>query len=239
MDVSVKTTRMQRQRGGVAILVALVLLVVMSVAAFGLSRSTLRELFSVGTVVQGTKAAEAAEAGIDWFITWSEGNNQVAAIGSKGGNALLSQSMVNISDTGWSANAYPAGVTKHWTTTGMEWDRAFTITSALPSSGSDANEMVFDTTKSVVKQTEAAGNSVIQKFDVSVRFLGFMPTSLTTGGGNPSGGTALGSQSQQDLLWQVVSTGTANIKGASLAFTQRREAIVQASLGQSNVLASH
>lgn len=62
-----------RERGGVTILLALILLIVMGAAALGLNRNTLRELAMVGNLVQGEKAGAVADAGLDWVIIWGQG----------------------------------------------------------------------------------------------------------------------------------------------------------------------
>ena len=55
-------------RGGIAILAALMLLVLLFGAGSGTSRNALRELAIAGDAVQGAKAASAAEAGLEWFL---------------------------------------------------------------------------------------------------------------------------------------------------------------------------
>lgn len=62
--------RLDRERGGITILLALILLSVMTVAAFGLSRNTLREIAITGNESIGRKAFESADSGVDWTITW-------------------------------------------------------------------------------------------------------------------------------------------------------------------------
>ena len=101
---------------------------------------------------------------------------------------------------------------------------------------SSTSDMVFSRKDGLVKQTAAKGNQVTQKFDVTVRFLGFVASSMTAGAGQASGGTTPASLSTQDLLWQVVSEGSANIPTSNttyLQFRQRREVIGVQSLGQS------
>jgi hypothetical protein len=58
-------------RGGIAILVAFMLLALMAAAAFASSRNLVRELAVTGDGVPGARAASAAEAGLDWFLAWS------------------------------------------------------------------------------------------------------------------------------------------------------------------------
>jgi len=61
------------QQGGLTIVMALVLVGVMGAATFSLSRNAIRELSMAGTIIQGNKAAAAADAGLDWTITWGQG----------------------------------------------------------------------------------------------------------------------------------------------------------------------
>jgi len=57
---------------------ALVLVAVMGAATFSLSRNAIRELSMAGTIIQGNKAAAAADAGLDWVIIWGQGGVKLA-----------------------------------------------------------------------------------------------------------------------------------------------------------------
>lgn len=63
----------ERQRGGLTIIMALVLVGVMGAATFSLSRNAIRELSTAGAIIQGSKASAAADAGLDWVIIWGQG----------------------------------------------------------------------------------------------------------------------------------------------------------------------
>ncbi len=67
-----------RQQGGLTIIMALVLVAVMGAATFSLSRNAIRELSMAGTIIQGNKAAAAADAGLDWVIIWGQGGVKLA-----------------------------------------------------------------------------------------------------------------------------------------------------------------
>ena len=209
-----------QQRGGATILVALVLLVIMSLAAFSMAKNSIRDLAISGTVIQGTKADEAAEAGLDWFVVWSHPDNSQLALST--GNKALVNGLATVKAPEWTqADSYFEN-----------WDRAFRVQSAP----ADTSDMVFSRAGGIVRQTAAGGNAVTQKFDVVIRFLGFQTSALTATSGGASGGTTPASLSTQDLLWQVVSEGSANIPlggGDFLPFRQRREMIGIQSLGQS------
>ncbi len=58
------------QSGGVTILVALMLLVLLTVAAIAMSRNALREVIISGTVRQGAEARNVADTGIEWSCYW-------------------------------------------------------------------------------------------------------------------------------------------------------------------------
>ena len=212
-------TSRERQRGGVAILVALVLTLVMGAAALGLARNSLRELGITGTLVQGTKADKAADAGLDWFLTWSHPDNVKTNAGTTAtAQGVLAATLVGLKTQDFAAFSYPADVTVDSAT--RPWDRAATITS--PVSDAATNDMVFDTTGAQVKQARSGGNAVVQKFDLVIRYLGAHGGG---GVGDPSGGTDPRAAGTTDLLWQITSRGSANIPSAGLAFTQNREIV--------------
>lgn len=80
-----------RQRGGLTIIMALVLVGVLGAATFSLSRSAIRELSMAGTIIQGNKASAAADAGLDWVITWGQGYVSPADFTAAGGGASTTQ----------------------------------------------------------------------------------------------------------------------------------------------------
>lgn len=63
--------RRPHERGGMLILVALMLLMVATLAAFSLSHTTLKELATTGNVYQAGRSETAADAGLDWFVAWT------------------------------------------------------------------------------------------------------------------------------------------------------------------------
>jgi hypothetical protein len=229
-------SRRSREQGGMTILVALVLLVVMSLAAFSLSRNSIRELTTTGHIIQGDKASEASDAGLDWFMVWSHPDNMTAAFATPGaiGNLKLAQAMNDLKDPNWHSALDADGLLAS-TAAARNWDMAALITSQESQVAS--NDMVFDNTdKNAVLQAKNSGGSpVIQRFDLQIRFLGFQPIALTGGGGGASGGTNQASLSTQDTLWQVISTGYAAVPiggGDYIRYQQRRELIGSQALAQ-------
>lgn len=219
----------QGERGGMTIVMALILLVVMSLAAFSLSRNAIRELATTGHMIQGDKAAEASDAGLDWFIVWSHPDNMVSANANASavGNVKLAKAMDDLKKlNSWYTALSNDGLLANASRT---WDRAALITSA--ESEMSTNDMVFDnTTVAAVYQAKNANKSpVIQRFDLQVRYLGPKDGPGASGGTDPQ---ALGSK---DLLWQVVSTGYASVpigSGNYIRYQQRREVIGSQALAQ-------
>ncbi len=225
------------ERGGITIVISLVLIVLMSLAAFSLSRNSIRELATSGSIIQGSKASAAADAGLDWYVVWSHPDNVDLAIANTSaiGNNTLAKAITDIKKTNWYTALSSDGLLAS-TASSRSWDMAAVITSQ--ESQMAANEMVFDNTGTgaVLQATNNGGSPVVQRFDLQVRFLGFQPTVLTGGGGNASGGTNQAANASQDTAWQIVSTGNAAVPiggGNYLRYQQRREMIGTQALSQS------
>ena len=225
------------ERGAITIIVALVLIMLMSLAAFSLSRNALRELATSGSVVQGNKASEAADAGLDWFVVWSHPDNVSLAIGDSSavGSYWLAKAITDLKSTDWHTALSNDGLLAS-TSSSRNWDMAAVVSSK--ESDMSTNDMVFNnsTTTTVLQATNNSGNPVVQKFDLQIRFLGLQPTVLTGGGGNAAGGTSQSSSSTQDTTWQIISTGNAAVpigNGNYLRYQQRREIIGTQALSQS------
>lgn len=108
MPASRSASFRHRQRGGLTIVMALVLVGVLGAATFSLSRNAIRELSMAGTIIQGNKAGAAADAGLDWVIIWGQGANKqadfVAAVpASKELSLLYSLKTTLASSTGYPA----------------------------------------------------------------------------------------------------------------------------------------
>jgi len=137
------STFRSQQRGGLTIVMALVLVGVMGAATFSLSRNAIRELSMAGTIIQGNKAAAAADAGLDWVIIWGQGGVKVsdftAASPSASQNKLLSDMKTTLSST----SGYPPttilgkgveAMSLNWgtATTDQNFDIEFRFLGALP-----------------------------------------------------------------------------------------------------------
>lgn len=224
------------QLGGMTIVMALVLLAIMSLAAFSLSRNAIRELSTTGHLIQGDKASEASDAGLDWFIVWSHPDNMTLAYASPGavGNLALAKAMNDIKSPNWWSALNADGLLAS-TSTSRNWDMAALVTSQESQTAS--NDMTFDNTNAatVMQATNSGGSPVVQRFDLQVRFLGFKTGTGTSGSGGASGGTNQAALGSQDTLWQIVSTGYAAVpigNGNYLRYQQRREMIGSQALSQ-------
>ena len=67
------------QTGGITILVALALLVLLTIAAVGMSRNSFREVVISGTSRQGAMVRNTADAGVEWSIYWLDLANAPSA----------------------------------------------------------------------------------------------------------------------------------------------------------------
>ncbi|MDP1830922.1 MAG: hypothetical protein Q8K67_02600 [Geothrix sp.] len=94
------------QAGGITIIVALMLLVLLTVASVAMSRNSLREIVTSGFSRQGAMARNVADSGIEWSIHWIDlENSKVAPAGT---SALQLASL----KAGLLANDTLAGVAK-------------------------------------------------------------------------------------------------------------------------------
>lgn len=77
------------ETGGITILVALMLLVLLTVAAVGMSRNSLRQIVIASTVRQGAEVMNTADAGLEWTMFWMYPPNAISGSPSASASALL------------------------------------------------------------------------------------------------------------------------------------------------------
>lgn len=132
-----------RQQGGLTIVMALVLVGVMGAATFSLSRNAIRELSMAGTIIQGNKAGAAADAGLDWVITWGQGGVKLADFTAANPSASQNKMLSDMKGTLSSTTGYPAttilgkgvqAMSLNWgtATTDQNFDLEFRFLGALP-----------------------------------------------------------------------------------------------------------
>lgn len=78
------------ERGGITILVAFMLLVLLTVAAMGMSRNALREVVLSGTERQGVEVKNIADNGLNWSINWLDEQNRAGRSPDTAANSVIS-----------------------------------------------------------------------------------------------------------------------------------------------------
>ncbi len=213
-----RATHLRRsEQGGVTILTVLGLLVLLTVLSFNLGKNSLRELTSTGTVWQATKASEAAEAGLDWFLLWTNKDNWGTAT-SQGRNTLVT-AFQELNTTGTWQTATGISVT-------YPNDRNVLLRSTELDASSD---MVLSNADPTYYLQKATGNVTVQSFDIGFRYLGDPGVAVISGAAGGYGntaGTTTGRTGRNANLYQVVSRGKASVPigtGTFIRYTTIRE----------------
>ena len=88
------------QAGGISILVALMLLVLLTIATLGMNRNAMRDIVSTGFVRQGAAATSTANSGVEWALYWMATTNSAGATASAKA-MLATQTMLLVTPTLW------------------------------------------------------------------------------------------------------------------------------------------
>lgn len=191
------------QRGGITVLTVLGLIVVATVLAFSLSRNAIRELSTSGTVWQGLRASEASEAGLDWFLLWSNKDNTTEPTSLTRGRETLHDAFRKLSAPGTWNNST---INSYLLDKNKLWDRAVLLPSPSEASVS-SSDMVF-----------TSGSGTIQSFDLVWRYLGESDIK-TMSSGNTKPSPNAPKTGRELNLFQVISTGKASVPlGADSGF---------------------
>jgi len=193
-----------RERGGIVILVALMLLVLLSIAAFGLSRTVIREMGISGNVSQAGRAEAVADAGLDWFMAWE---NDAQKGNTPPASADQAKKLVEAINS-----TYATGISLADNSSKLVW-----------------NANVSSKDGMVLQGTNDDG-SASQAFNLRLLCLGkddgAQPGSGETTRGNPSGGTNVRTNIEQLYAWEAISTGQALLPGDAWRFQAARAAKV-------------
>ncbi len=76
------------QTGAITIMVALLLLVLLTIAAVSMARNTFREVVSSGFSRQGAMADSVAESGLDWAVYWLDPANSPSTANPSAANLV-------------------------------------------------------------------------------------------------------------------------------------------------------
>lgn len=91
---STRSSDSHPQKGGITILVALSLLVLLTIAAVSMSRNSFREVVISGTSRQGAMTRNTADAGIEWSVYWLDLKNAPSAAGTGAELVALKQTLL-------------------------------------------------------------------------------------------------------------------------------------------------
>lgn len=197
-----RATHRRSEQGGVTILTVLGLLVLLTVLVFSLGKNSIRELAITGTVWQAAKASEASEAGLDWFMLWTNKENLGSATSRDREKLVAAFQELNTTGT-WQTSTYLLN-------SANTWDRAAIIRSTEQSPASD---MVLSNTGVDYLQA-STGNVTVQSFDIMFRYLGDPSVGTISGAAGGSGNTAgrtTGRTGRTSNLYQVQSRGKASV----------------------------
>lgn len=194
-------SHLEPQGGGITILAVLMLLVLLTIAAVGMSKNAFREVVASGTSRQGAMAMNVADSGIEWSIFWMDLNNSASASGSAANLVAMKAALLQDS-----------------TLAGKMWD-------VMSSSATSPTSYVpgGNTAVSLPSVTSASGTVHTQAFTAGITRMGKLPISNTSQGvGSGAYSPATGSQANQATdLWAIRTDSQVAVAGVT--FTHGKE----------------
>lgn len=192
----------QSEAGGITIVVALMLLVLLTVAAVAMSRNSLREIVTSGFTRQGAMARNVADSGIEWGVYWIDLENSATA----GSTALK---MANLSD----------GLLQDTTLSG----RARDVTTFVPGT-SNPTDVYSPGAALQADLTLPTPAGVTEGFTLGMTNMGKLPiTMMSQGGGTNAFTPAAGTNNKNAPdLWAIRSD--AQVIQGGMTFIHAREA---------------
>ena len=102
MTVSMRYQRHPDQEGGIAILVVLMLLVLLTISALGMSKNAFRSAIAAGTLREAHQAENVADAGLEWTVYWmgADTNNPVKRAAPASGALAIQNQMAALEAAG-------------------------------------------------------------------------------------------------------------------------------------------
>lgn len=192
----IQRPRFHSETGGITILVALMLLVLLTIAAIGMSRNSFREIVSSGTTRQGAMVRNTADAGVEWSIYWLD----IANAGS-GSPPATAVSMKTLKDY-LLQNDAKSGV-------------AYDVITKAPYAGPPSISSI--PADQVLTPPVAANNMTTQAYSIALTRMGKLPiTDISQGTTQGTFSPAQGGVSKQAPdLWAVRSDAQVQV-GTSL-----------------------
>ena len=199
------------QRGGITILLALILLSAMTVGALSLSQNSLREIGITGNETTGRKSFEMADAGLDWLMTWA---GPTVPIQTETARKALQDAMTFLPSAqdrqDISSFVGTQDATLNRPGDGYISPTNGTIRAYLSSLDSAlASSELFPSTANY----QQTGSIIQPAFDLEIRFLGYLP--------DQNGGSKL------HPFFLVRSVGRANLSGTGQSFISRRDTFME------------
>ena len=193
------------QTGGITILVALMMLVLLTLAAIGMSRNSFREIVNSGFSRQGAMSRQLADSGLEWSMYWislanaPNATGAAASLNTEMNTLLLNPSLAGVAKDIFTGNNYSPGGTLN---AGME----------VP-----------------------GPTGVTEGFTIGITAMGQpgiegMSQGIGQGAYSPAAAGTTGSGSSAPYLWAIRSD--AQIKQGSVTFTHAREAWVSTPVQQ-------
>lgn len=189
-----------RQAGAVTIMVALMMLVLLTIAAVAMSRNSFREVVNSGFSRQGTMARDVSDSGIEWAMYWITIANAPSA------PAGAAQDMVNLKTAILTGGTYSNGVTYDVVSGGVY----------APGGAAAVTLPVATATTAAVAQGYTVGMTLMGKLPITGMSQGSGPGAFTPA----AGGVTL----QAPDLWAI--RADAQVVQGNVTFTHGKEAWV-------------
>ncbi|HJU84610.1 MAG TPA: hypothetical protein VJ600_10400 [Holophagaceae bacterium] len=210
----------KHEQGGIAILIALTLLSVMTIAAFAVSSDSLREINITGTESTGRKASEAADSGIDWVVAWS--NPDALTFPSSGAEKSIQLAMgdlINALETQPASTSTDPQPNDPFQSDYTSYRILNTTTGSLRVFLRSGDSAYQNTSMQMAKKGDVGfqQDTVVQQaFDVEIRYLG--PSLINTSSGQKA--------KKRGTLFMIRTVGRANIGQTGQSFIAKREVLV-------------
>jgi len=195
-----KCSSRSNELGGVTILVTLMLLVLLTIAAVGMSKNAFREAIASGTARQGAMASNVADSGVEWSIFWMDYNNSGNASGAAAN--LVAMKTALLADESLSGKA---------------WD-IMSGSTAAPTAYTPGTNVAL----TLPSLTTVSGTVQTQTVSEGMTRMGKLPVSDMSQGSSTGYTPSTGSETKQAPdLWSIRSD--AQVKVGTVSFTHGKE----------------
>jgi len=188
------------QTGAITIMVALLLLVLLTISAIGMSRNAFQEVVNSGFSRQGALADNVAESGLDWAVYWLDPGNPPTSANPSAVNLVALQNTLLLNNT----------------LEGQSWAITDTTASTLygPGLSTPANDLKWT-------DTTSAGTTISEGYTAGLTRMGKLPV---TGASQPNAANLTLGNSNVNApdLWAV--RADAQVAQGNVTFIHGKEA---------------